>query len=92
MEIKYNLLEIRAFATTVNNVSNEVKFDEKLMIELNKNNYGIVKLQIDEIVQEMSACAKDSQAYISNTAQFIYNVAEYFERMDKELAKNIKEA
>ncbi len=92
MELDYRIQEIRTSAIKCNNVGNEVTFDDKSMIKLNKSNSGMVKLKIDEIVQEMSACAKDSQAYISNTAQFIYNVAEYFERMDEELAKNIKEA
>ena len=92
MERKYNIPQIRASATKCDEVGKEVKFNASSMLELNKDNAGEVKKKVDEIIQEMSACAADTQAYFINSAKFIRSVAEHFEKMDEDLAKKVKES
>ncbi|MBR4287070.1 MAG: hypothetical protein IKT55_05130 [Clostridia bacterium] len=90
MELKYDIPQIRAASTECKTIAEEVKYNSTKLLDLNKKNYGTVKDEIDVIIKDMSTCATDTQVFLTNAVEFISNVAEYFEDMDEEIAREVK--
>lgn len=90
MELKYDIPQIRAASSECATIAEEVKFNGTKLLNLNEKNYGTVKDEIDIIINDMSGCATDTQNFLTNAVTFISNVAQHFEDMDKEVAREVE--
>ena len=90
VELKYDITQIRESSSKCAAIADVVKFNTGKLSASNKKSFGTVKDEVDDIINDMSGCATDTQAFLKNAVAFISNIAKHFEDMDTEVAREVR--